>query len=183
VRFLKRREKLTEPDFALLARAFNRARALHPFYLTAWVFLPDHWHCICAPVHPTTISLAMKSVARTAVFAVHGSSIEKAADHRSGGPRYRFRAAGQPRPHRIQVNVLYLLVVPLHGAQCPIKGAKLQQAQPQSKDVSHFRPPSPTNSIRTVPRPLTTSFFESVTITRTAATKHRSQRSCHGLLR
>jgi hypothetical protein len=60
VRLLKRREKFTEPDFALLARAFNRARALHPFYLTAWVFLPGHWHCICAPVYPTTISLATK---------------------------------------------------------------------------------------------------------------------------
>jgi len=36
VRLLRRREKFTEPDFALLARAFNRARALHPFYLTAW---------------------------------------------------------------------------------------------------------------------------------------------------
>ena len=57
---LKLREKLTEPDFALLARAFDRARALHPFYLTAWVFLPDHSHCICARVHPTTILLAMK---------------------------------------------------------------------------------------------------------------------------
>jgi hypothetical protein len=63
VLLLKRREKLTEPDFALLARAFNGARALHPFYLTAWVLLPDpsaDGHCICAPVHPTTISLAMK---------------------------------------------------------------------------------------------------------------------------
>jgi hypothetical protein len=60
VRLLRRREQLTEPDFALLARAFNRARALHPFFLTAWVFLPDHWHCICASVHPLTISMAMK---------------------------------------------------------------------------------------------------------------------------
>jgi hypothetical protein len=63
VRLLRRREKFTEPDFALLARAFNRARALHPFYLTAWVFLPDPaaaGHCICAPVSPVTISLAMK---------------------------------------------------------------------------------------------------------------------------
>jgi hypothetical protein len=34
VRLLRRREKFTEPDFALLARAFNRARALHPFYLS-----------------------------------------------------------------------------------------------------------------------------------------------------
>ncbi len=94
MRLLKRRERLTEPDFALLARAFNRARALHPFYLTAWVFLRDHWHCICAPVRPTTISLAMKSVARTAVSAVRGSSFEKSADHRNGGPRYQL---WQPR--------------------------------------------------------------------------------------
>ena len=34
VRLLRRRGKFTEPDFALLARAFNRARALHPFYLS-----------------------------------------------------------------------------------------------------------------------------------------------------
>jgi putative transposase len=71
VRLLRRQEKFTEPDFALLARAFNRARALHPFYLTAWVFLPDHWHCICAPVHPVTISLAMKSVKQSSMSAVN----------------------------------------------------------------------------------------------------------------
>jgi hypothetical protein len=39
VRLLRRREKFTEPDFALRARAFNQARALHRFYLTAWVDL------------------------------------------------------------------------------------------------------------------------------------------------
>ncbi|HEV2382440.1 MAG TPA: hypothetical protein VG206_21955 [Terriglobia bacterium] len=35
VRLLKRRAKLTETDLTLLARAFNRARARHDFYLTA----------------------------------------------------------------------------------------------------------------------------------------------------
>jgi hypothetical protein len=44
VRLLRRREKFAEPDFALWARAFSRARALRPFYLTAWVFLPDRGH-------------------------------------------------------------------------------------------------------------------------------------------
>ena len=42
-----------------MARAFNRARALHRFYLTAWVFLPDpsaDGHCIVAPQYPETIS-------------------------------------------------------------------------------------------------------------------------------
>ncbi|MGD0695332.1 MAG: hypothetical protein ABSB82_10820 [Terriglobia bacterium] len=58
VRLLKRRAKLSEPDFPLLARAFNRARALQAFYLTAWVFLPDHWHAICAPPYPLTVMLS-----------------------------------------------------------------------------------------------------------------------------
>jgi hypothetical protein len=34
VRLLRRRQKFTEPDFALSARAFNRARARHPFCLS-----------------------------------------------------------------------------------------------------------------------------------------------------
>ncbi|MGB9485541.1 MAG: hypothetical protein WCD04_05440 [Terriglobia bacterium] len=34
VRLLRRREKFAEPDSALLARAFNRARALDRFYLS-----------------------------------------------------------------------------------------------------------------------------------------------------
>jgi putative transposase len=71
VRLLKRREKFTEPDFALLARAFNRARALHPFYLTVWVLLLDHWHAICAPVYPVTISLAIKLVKQSSTSAVN----------------------------------------------------------------------------------------------------------------
>jgi putative transposase len=71
VRLLRRREKFTKPDFALLARAFNRARALHPFHLTAWVFLPDHWYCICAPGYPVTISLAIKPVKQSSTSAVN----------------------------------------------------------------------------------------------------------------
>ena len=44
---------------------FERAWALRPFYLTAWVFLSEHLHCICAPAYPVTISLAMKSAKQT----------------------------------------------------------------------------------------------------------------------
>ena len=71
MRLLRRRARLADPDFRLLARAFNRARALHPFYLTAWVFLPDHWHAICAPVYPTTISLAVKSVKQSSMTGIN----------------------------------------------------------------------------------------------------------------
>ena len=52
---------------------FRRAWALRPFYLTAWVFLPDPaaaGHCICAPVYPVTISLATKSVKHSSMSAV-----------------------------------------------------------------------------------------------------------------
>ena len=74
VRLLKRPENFTEPSFALLARAFNRAGALHPFYLTAWVFLPNasaDGQGLCAPVCPVTISLALKSVKRSSMSAVN----------------------------------------------------------------------------------------------------------------
>ena len=32
------------------------------FLLTAWVFLPDHWHAVIFPPHPLTISKVMKVI-------------------------------------------------------------------------------------------------------------------------
>jgi len=89
VRLLRRRENLTEPDFLLLARAFDRARALHSFSLIAWVFLPDHWHDICAPVYPVTISLAMKSVKTSSTMAINA---RRAASGELWQPRFFDRA-------------------------------------------------------------------------------------------
>jgi REP-associated tyrosine transposase len=62
VRLLKGRALLRDADFRLLALALNRARRQRRFYLTAWVFLLDHWHAICVPAHPLTISQVLKSV-------------------------------------------------------------------------------------------------------------------------
>jgi REP element-mobilizing transposase RayT len=53
-----------------LARAFNRARSLHRFYLTAWDVLPYHWHCIAAPQYPKTISQVIKSVKQSSMTGV-----------------------------------------------------------------------------------------------------------------
>ena len=89
MRLLRRREKFTEPDFARLARAFNRARALHPFYLTAWVFLLDHGHGIFAPAYPVTISLAMKWVRQSSTSAVNQF---RGADGELWQPRFFDRA-------------------------------------------------------------------------------------------
>ena len=71
VRLLKRRGQLTDLEFSLLALALNRARALHCFYLTAWVFLPDHWHLIGAPVYPVTISLVVKSIKTSSMILIN----------------------------------------------------------------------------------------------------------------
>jgi hypothetical protein len=56
---------LGDADFKRLALAMRRARAVHPFFLTAWVFLPDPaaaGHAICARQDPLTISEVMKSI-------------------------------------------------------------------------------------------------------------------------
>ena len=85
VRLLRRRTKLTEPDFTLFAGAFNRARASYRFSVTAWVFLPDHWHVICAPVYPATILLAMKSVKQGSMSALNG---RRGAERELWQPRF-----------------------------------------------------------------------------------------------
>ena len=104
-RLLTRREKLTEPDFALLPRAFNRARALHPFYLTAWVFLPDHWHCIGVPVYPVTISLAMKSVKQSSMSAVNQ---RRGAEGELWQPRFFDRALRSVKEYNEKVEYIHL---------------------------------------------------------------------------
>jgi putative transposase len=105
VRLLRPREKFTEPDFVLLARAFKRARALHPFHLTAWVFLPDHWHCIGAPVYPVTISLAMKSVKQSSMSAVNPS---RGADGELWQPRFFDRALRTVKEYNEKVEYIHL---------------------------------------------------------------------------
>jgi putative transposase len=55
-RVLRRRETLGEAEFEHLARVVRERREQHGFLLTAWVFLPDHWHAIFFPRFPLTIS-------------------------------------------------------------------------------------------------------------------------------
>jgi len=57
---LKTRRRLQHPDFERLANALARVRRKHGFLLTAWVFLPDHWHAIMYPPHPLSISQDFK---------------------------------------------------------------------------------------------------------------------------
>src|ERR1017187_6520056 len=61
-RLLPGRQKLSDSAFACLARVIGERRRKHGFLLTAWVFLPDHWHAILFPRHPLSISTAMESI-------------------------------------------------------------------------------------------------------------------------
>jgi REP-associated tyrosine transposase len=56
------RNRLDDADFRLLAQVFQARRARHGFLLTAWVFLPDHWHAIVGVRHPQTVSLILESI-------------------------------------------------------------------------------------------------------------------------
>ncbi len=55
VRLLRRRRELNDADFRHLVLGIRRARAVHPFLMSAWVFLADPaaaGHAICAPQYP-----------------------------------------------------------------------------------------------------------------------------------
>ena len=65
VKLLPERRDLVEADFACLARCLDTVRSRQRFFITAWVFLPNHWHVILFPPYPLTISEAMKSVKLT----------------------------------------------------------------------------------------------------------------------
>ena len=58
----RERSRLDNGDFGILAQVFEARRTEHGFLLTAWVFLPDHWHAIVGVRHPQTISLVLESI-------------------------------------------------------------------------------------------------------------------------
>ena len=71
VDLLKARGKLRDTDFERLAHALTRMRRQHGFVLTAWVFLPDHWHAIIYPPHPLTISRVFQAVKVSSMILIN----------------------------------------------------------------------------------------------------------------
>ncbi|MEJ2007629.1 MAG: transposase [Acidobacteriota bacterium] len=105
VRLLRRRVKMTDGDFAVLAQAFNRARARHPLLLTAWVFLPDHRHAICAPRYPETISRVVKSLKQSSTMAINR---RRATSGEVWQPRFFDRALRRVKEYNETVEYLHL---------------------------------------------------------------------------
>ncbi len=52
VDLLRWRAKLQEEDYGRLAPSLGRMRQKQGSLLTAWVFLPNHWHATIYPPYP-----------------------------------------------------------------------------------------------------------------------------------
>jgi putative transposase len=104
-RLLPHRGRLEEPEFECLARVLLERREKHHFLLTAWVFLPDHWHAILFPRFPATISRAMESIKV-------GSTLRVNAARKESGllwqPRFFDRALRSVKEYYEKVEYIHL---------------------------------------------------------------------------
>ena len=76
-RLLPHRQILEQREFECLARVVSERRAKHGFLLTAWVFLPDHWHAVLYPRFPLTVSRVMESIKVGSTLRINGARKEQ----------------------------------------------------------------------------------------------------------
>ena len=104
-RVLRCRGALEESEFQCLARVVRERREKHQFLLTAWVFLPDHWHAILFPRFPVTISRLMESIKV-------GSTLRVNARRNESGllwqPRFFDRALRTVKEYNEKVEYIHL---------------------------------------------------------------------------
>ena len=104
-RLFPRRRVLLASEFARWARVIHARRQKHGFLLTAWVFLPDHWHAILFPRFPASISRVMESIKV-------GSTLHINADRKESGllwqPRFFDRARRSVKEYHEKVEYLHL---------------------------------------------------------------------------
>ncbi|MGH9455640.1 MAG: REP-associated tyrosine transposase [Terriglobia bacterium] len=96
---------LGESEFELLAEAIQSRRAAQGFRLTAWVFLPDHWHAILFPRYPATISGVMESIK---VSSTRQINARRNAAGRLWQGRFFDRALRTVREYHEMVNYMHL---------------------------------------------------------------------------
>ena len=116
-RLLPPRRLLGDAEFECHARVVSERRAEHGFLLTAWVFLPDHWHAIFYPPHPLTIALVMECI------KVSSTSRINAARHERGKlwqPRYFDRALRTVKEYHEKVDYIH---------QNPVRAGLVKRAE------------------------------------------------------
>ena len=71
VKLLPCRARPETQDYERLATSLARMRRKHGSVITAWVFLPDHWHAIVYPPYPLTISTVFKGVKVSSMIGIN----------------------------------------------------------------------------------------------------------------
>jgi REP element-mobilizing transposase RayT len=96
---------LPDSEFATLAEVIVERREEHGFVLTAWVFLPDHWHAIFYPRHPLTISTVMEAIKDGATKRINRGRREAGMLWQ---PRFFDRALRTVREYNEKVEYIHL---------------------------------------------------------------------------
>jgi putative transposase len=104
-RVLPGRQHLIDSEFACLAHVIRERREEHGFLLTAWVFLPDHWHAILYPAHPLTISRVVESLKDAATKRINRSRRKVG---RLFQPRFFDRALRTVKEYKERVQYIHL---------------------------------------------------------------------------
>ena len=104
-RLLPRRGRLGESEFDCLARIIRERRERHHFLLTAWVFLPDHWHAIFFPRFPLTISRVVESIKVGSTHRINHARKESGLLRQ---PRFFDRAVRTVREYYEKVKYIHL---------------------------------------------------------------------------
>lgn len=58
----RNRNKFTAADFEALAGAIDRARARQHFFVTGYIFMPDHWHALLHVPRDGSLPQTMNSI-------------------------------------------------------------------------------------------------------------------------
>jgi putative transposase len=104
-RVLPHRRVLSASEFADLARVIHERRGQHGFLLTAWAFLPDHWHAVIYPPFPLTISAVMEAMKVGATKRINHSRTESGLLFQ---PRFFDRALRTVREYNQKVQYIHL---------------------------------------------------------------------------
>jgi REP element-mobilizing transposase RayT len=114
---LRRRGPLNEEELECLAQAIAERRKHHGFLLTAWVFLPDHWHAILLPHYPLTISRVMEAIKVSSTLRLNAGRKESGLLWQ---PRFFDRALRTVREYWEKVEYLH---------QNPVKAGLARRAE------------------------------------------------------
>ncbi len=62
---------LRPSEFSLILAGLEESRRSNDYALCGYVLMPDHWHALMWPTHPTTISSVVHEAKRRSAFAIN----------------------------------------------------------------------------------------------------------------